>query len=473
MPRVFAAIDIGASGGRVMAGIVSSIGIELQPIHRFPNSATARDGHLRWDIERLFDEVLIGLERLASEHPDVESIGVDTWAVDYALLDDEQQLIAQPIAYRDDRTTTVIDEVHRRISPDELYRINGLQFLPFNTMYQLAADQRGELWDRAAHIVLLPDLIAFWLTGALGAEYTNASTTGLVDARTRDWSLDLLERLGIAPSLLSPVQQPGTARGVLHNTMCRRLGMRADVEVITVGSHDTASAVAGLPSRSDRFAYVSSGTWSLVGLELAVPILTADARAANFTNEGGVDDRVRFLRNVGGLWLLQESVRTWAEKGNALDLGDLLAAAASLPDGGPTFDVDEAAFIPPGDMPSRINDVMRARGKRPPATPIETTRCIIDSLAAGYASTLRRASQLAQKDIDTLHIVGGGSQNELLCQQTANRTGLPVVAGPVEATAIGNIAVQARTKGALPASCDDVRRLIATDPTLREYQPVP
>lgn len=473
MPRVFAAVDIGASSGRVMAGIVSDDAIALQPIHRFPNSAIMRTGHLRWDVEALFQEVLIGLERLAREHPDVESIGIDTWAVDYALLDHDEQLLAQPVAYRDDRTKAVIDDVHGRISPEALYRINGLQFLPFNTLYQLAAEQRGDNWNRAAHVVLLPDLIAFWLTGALGTEYTNATTTGLVDARTRDWSPELLDRLGIAPSLLPEIRQPGTILGLLHSTVCRRLGMRAEVEVVTVGSHDTASAVAGLPSRSDRFAYVSSGTWSLVGLELTAPILTADAMAANFTNEGGVDNRIRFLRNVGGLWLLQESVRTWAEQGNTLDLGDLLGAAAALPDGGPTFDVDAAALIPPGDMPSRINDIVRARGERPPATPIETTRCIIDSLAAGYASTLRRASQLAQKDIDTLHIVGGGSQNELLCQQTANRTGLPVVAGPVEATAIGNIAVQACTKGALPAGLDDMRRLIATDPTLREYRTVP
>jgi len=456
-----------------MAGIISDELIVLRPIHRFPNAMVERDGHLRWEIEALFEHVLIGLERLAREHPEVESIGIDTWAVDYALLDHERQLLAQPIAYRDDRTSAVIDEVHRRISPEDLYRINGLQFLPFNTLYQLAAEQRGDCWGRTAHIVLLPDLIAFWLTGVLGTEYTNATTTGLVAARTGEWSHELLEYLRIAPELLPPIEQPGTIRGVLHTDLSRRLGMRAGVEVVTVGSHDTASAVVGVPAGNDRFGYISSGTWSLVGLELPAPILTAEARDANFTNEGGVDNQIRFLRNVGGLWLLQESIRAWNGQGNAIDLDDLVAAAAALPDGGPTFDVDDAAFISPGDMPSRINDILRARGDRLPETPIETTRCIVDSLAAGYASTLQRASQLAHKDIETLHIVGGGSQNELLCQQTANRTGLPVVAGPVEATALGNIVVQARANGALPSTLHEVRQLIAADPSLRAFRPAP
>jgi len=447
--RVFAAVDIGASGGRVMAGRVDSDHVTLEAVRRFPNSVVEAEGHLRWDLTGLHQQMVTGLARI----PEAESVGIDTWGVDYGLLDANGNLLAEPIAYRDDRTTKVIDDVHALIPPAGLHAINGLQFLPFNTIYQLVAEQRGKLWDRTAHAVLLPDLLAFWLTGELRSEATNASTTGLLDVRTRKWSAPLLHRLGIPIALLPPVEAPGTVRG----------STGAGTPVTTVGSHDTASAVVAVPTTSDRFAYIASGTWSLVGLELAAPVVTEAARVANFSNEGGVDGRTRFLRNVGGLWLLQECLREWRHH----DLGDLLAAAATLPNGGPIVDVDDAVFTAPGQMPERIG----AAAGRTHMTQAETTRCIVDSLAKAYARTVHEAGQLAGATVEVVHIVGGGSQNQLLCQLTADTVGLPVVAGPVEATALGNVLIQARTHGAAPASLHELRALAAASTPLQRYDP--
>jgi rhamnulokinase len=459
--RVFAAVDLGASSGRVVAGLVDGDKLTMRAIHRFPNGVREVDGHLRWDFSGLFEQVLAGLTRLAQEFPAVESIGIDTWGVDYGLLDAGGRLLAEPIAYRDERTVKVVDEVHRIVSPDELFAINGLQVLPFNTVYQLAAEQRGPLWAHAAHAVLLPDLLAYQLTGTLHSERTVASTTSLLDVHSGDWSSTLLDRLGIPSTLLPPVEAPGSLRGVVRRDLCERLGCSTGTVVTTVGSHDTASAVVGVPATSQRFAYVSSGTWSLVGLELDAPVLTPQARAANFTNERGVDDRTRFLRNVGGLWLLQESLRTWG-----LELEPLLAEAQSLSPG-PTFDVDDPVFLAPGDVPARIAAACNATAM----APAKTVRAVIDSLAVAYAATVRRAGALAGRPVDVVHIVGGGSQNALLCQATANAAALPVVAGPVEATALGNVLVQARAHGAGPAPLEALRARIAPSSSLRRYEP--
>ena len=430
-----------------MAGVVEDERVELHSVHRFPNGVVERDGHLRWDMTALVDEVRLGLGRL----PEAESIGIATWAVDYGLLDDRGNLLAEPIAYRDDRTAKVIDGVHERISAAELFAINGLQFLPFNTIYQLVAEQRHGLLDRAAHAVLLPDLVAYWLTGQLRSELTNASTTGLLDVRRLEWSGVIRERLAFPRDLLPPIELPGETRGLTADRTA----------VTTVGSHDTASAVVGVPATADDFAYIASGTWSLVGLELPAPVLTAEAQQANFTNEIGVDGRTRFLRNVGGLWLLQECMREWGRD----DVDYLIDAAAQLRPG-PMIDVDDPAFIPPGEMPSRIAD---AAGR--PMSPEETTRCILDSLANAYARTVDDATRLSGRTVEVIHVVGGGSQNELLCQLTANAAGRPVLAGPVEATALGNILVQARAFGAMPASLEAMRERVAASLSLRRYEP--
>jgi rhamnulokinase len=446
---VFAAVDVGASGGRVMRGTIDGEHIALEDVHRFANGIADVDGHLRWDFTRLHREVLAGLERI----PEAASVGVDTWGVDYGLLDANGELIAEPIAYRDERTSKVIDDVHGLVSPDALYTTTGIQFLPFNTIYQLAAEQRGPRWGRARHAVLLPDLIAYRLTGELRTELTNASTTGLLEARTHEWSSALFDRLALPRDLFPALQSPGEIRGATA----------VGIPVVTVGSHDTASAVVGVPATTERFAYIASGTWSLVGVELDAPLLCDAARDANFTNELGVDGRTRFLRNVGGMWLLQECVRAWQRD----DLSALLDAAAELGTGGPRIDVDDPCFIAPGQMSERITG---AAG-RTSMTPVQTTRCIVDSLAESYARTVRQAVDLSGRDVDVIHLVGGGSQNELVCQLTADAAGLPVLAGPVEATALGNVLVQARTQGVVPSSLEAMRALLAAAIRPRRYQP--
>jgi rhamnulokinase len=470
---VFGAVDIGASGGRVMAGTVVDGRIELTAVHRFPNAGVTRDGHVRWDLSALFAEVLVGLTALARRHPDVVSVGIDTWAVDYGLLDEHGTLLAEPISYRDDRTEAVIADVHARLSPEQLYAVNGLQELPFTTLYQLAAEQRGPLWSRVRHALLLPDLLAYWLTGQLRTEITNASTTGLLDARTRSLSSSIMTALDLPADLFPPLVEPGSVIGPLTAEVVARTGLSAATRVVAVGSHDTASAVVGVPATSRDVGYVSSGTWSLVGVELDEPVLTAASREANFTNEGGVDGRVRFLRNVGGLWLLQESLRTWSEQGEPADQAALLDRAADLPAGGPTVDVDDPQFIAPGDLPARIRDACAARGQEPPADAAALVRCILDSLAVAYARTVREAAGLSGRSVEVVHIVGGGSQNVLLCQLTADLAGLPVLSGPVEATALGNVMVQARAAGALTGDLDALRVVLSEQLDLRRYVPTP
>lgn len=447
-PCVVAAVDVGASGGRVMAGTVDADGIRLEPVHRFPNGATLRQGHLRWDVERLHDEIRTGLALL----PGARSVGIDTWAVDYGLLDEDGRLLADPVAYRDERTAAVIEAVHTELSSDELYRINGLQHLPFTTLYQLVAEQRGPLWERAAHVVLVPDLLAQLLTGELGTEVTNASTTGLLDARSHTWADDVLSRFSIPVDMFAPLDAPGEVRG--HTA--------SGTPLVVVGSHDTASAVVAVPATTPRFAYIASGTWSLVGVELEAPVLTDAARAANFTNELGVDGRTRFLRNVGGLWLLQECLREWGDP----DLQPLLDAAAAVPTGA-LIDVDDPAWIPPGRMPERIAAACGSDAADRPGL----VRCVLASLADAHARTIERAEELSGHRVDVVHIVGGGSQNELLCQLTADAAGRPLLAGPVEASALGNVLVQARAHGAVTGTLDELRELVAHTTPLRRYEP--
>ena len=449
--RIFAAVDLGASSGRVVAGIVDGDQIDIREVHRFANALREQDGNLRWDVSGLFREMLVGLQRLK----DPESIGIDTWGVDYGLLDSEGRLLAEPYAYRDVRTNGVAEGVHQTLPRRELYAISGVQFLPFNTIYQLVAEQTGPLWSRASHAVLIPDLLSFWLTGHLRTEITNASTTGLLDVRSGTWSTGLLDALAIPRDLLPELEQPGTTRGVTAG----------GVPVVTVGSHDTASAVVGVPATTEHFCYVSCGTWSLVGLELEQPVLTDGSRQADFTNEVGVDGRIRYLRNVGGLWLLQECLREWGVD----QLDQLVVAAASKPANGPRIDVGDPDLVAPGDMAARI--AKAALGRMDPMDQPAVVRCILDSLADAYAEAIEQASKLAAKRVEVVHIVGGGSQNELLCQLTADATGLGVIAGPAEATALGNVAIQARTCGALPESLEEIRARIAASSALRRFDP--
>lgn len=468
--RLFAAVDLGAASGRVVAGRVGPDTLELVEAHRFGNEPVRLAGTLHWNLLGLYAEILAGLRALGHDHGAPVSIGVDSWAVDYGLLDASGALLGNPVHYRDKRTEGVAAAVAAQLGADRLYQRTGLQTLPFNTVYQLVAARRTATYQAAASLLLVPDLIGFWLTGCLGAEVTNASTTQLLDVRSRTWDTDLLRQLGLRPELLPPLRQPGERLGPLRPDVAAETGI--DAPLVAVASHDTASAVIGVPATGANFAYISCGTWGLAGLELDQPVLTAASRAANFTNEAGIDGTVRYLRNVMGLWLLQESIRWWDRAGVPADLTSLLAGAAATPAGTTVIDVDDPRFLPPGDLPGRIAARARETGQPVPTAPDEVVRCVLDSLALAFRRTLRDASELAGKEIDVVHIVGGGARNALLCQLTADACGRPVVAGPVEATALGNILVQARAAGLvddLPAA----RRLLAATQPTRRYEPEP
>lgn len=468
---VFACVDVGASGGRVIAGMLENDRATMDVVHEFDNGPVERRGVLCWDIERIFDQVMTGLSDVAHWYGTVTSIGIDTWAIDYGLLDARGELLGWPVSYRDERSADGVPVIHDRIDPSELYAITGLQFLPFTTIYQLATERVGTSWDSAASIVLLPDLLAYWLTGKLGTEITNASTTGLFDARARDWSDRLLTITGIDREMLPELTAAGSVRGRLLPAIADRIGVDTDCVVTAVGSHDTASAVVAVPATDPDVGYLSCGTWSLIGVETPDPIITEAGRAANFTNEAGVDGRIRYLRNEGGLWLLQESLRHWSEQGECWDLSQLLAAAAELPAGGPQIDVGSEEFIPPGNMPNRIAAACRRTGHPEPGGATALVRCILDSLATAYSRTIAEAAQLSGQPINRLHVVGGGSQNALLCQLTADACSCDVISGPTEATALGNLLVQARTHGVVSGQLEDLRAIAATSSDSATYRP--
>ena len=457
-----AAVDLGASSGRVIVGQVGPEHLSLTEVHRFRNGAVPLPDGLYWDVLGLYTDILAGL-RTAARRYRLAGVAIDSWGVDYGLLDARGTLQGNPRHYRDARTETVIDDVHAKLDPSRLYASTGIQFLPFNTVYQLAAE--AELADRRA--LLMPDLFGYWLTGRQVAEETNASTTGLLDARDGDWSRPVIEALGLPRGLLADVLRAGQVLAPLTGDVMAEIGVDYEVPVTTVGSHDTASAVVGVPADTPRFGYISCGTWGLVGVELSAPVLTEESRKANFTNERGVDGTIRYLRNVMGLWLLSESMRTWNLRGRDVDLDEVLSAAAALPGGGPQIDPNDPTYLPPGDMPERIRT---ATGLREPP-PEVVVRCILDSLASAFAAALNQAEQLSGQPVEVVHLVGGGSQNALLCQLTADAARRPLVAGPVEATALGNLLVQARTHGIVGGDLAALRQQVRRASRLQHYQP--
>ena len=470
-----AAVDLGATSGRVVVGHVSPDELSIRTVARFDNNPVRTIDGLHWNILELYRGVLGGLQEAVRAEPGLRSIAVDSWAVDYALLR-RRGMLGTPYHYRDGRTAAGVDAVHALISPAELYARNGLQFLPFNTVYQLAAERLAGSFECAESMVMIPDLIGFWLTGRQVTERTNASTTGLLDPTTGQWDDELIARLGMPRALFGQLIGAGSLVGPLLPEVAADLGTSASTgpAVVAVGSHDTASAVVAVPLSGPGAAYISSGTWSLVGLELEAPVLSEESRAANVTNEGGVDGRVRYLRNVMGLWLLSECIRAWSKGPDRPELQDLLAGAASLAPGSVgTFDVDDPAFLAPGDMPVRISQHFLRKGQSPPGSRVAMVRSVLESLAEAYARALADASRLSGTEITTVHIVGGGSLNALLCQLTADRVGLPVWAGPVEATAIGNVLIQARSQGLVRGGLEDLRALVARTYPPIEYLPRP
>ncbi|MGV9362354.1 rhamnulokinase [Amycolatopsis sp. NPDC003731] len=433
-----------------MAGTAGPSRLEVAEVRRFANGGVRAGPVLYWDILGLYRETLAGIREAGR----LDGVGIDSWAVDYGLLDERGALLGNPVHYRDSRTDGITVPVPDR----ELYDVTGLQQLPFNTLYQLVAE--GDRLTAAATVLLIPDLLNYWLTGSIGAERTNASTTQLYDVRARTWARSLASRAGIPPRLLPPLRDPGT--------IVAEAPELSGVPVIAVASHDTASAVVAVPaSPGTNFAYISSGTWSLAGLELPAPVLSDEALAANFTNEGGVDGTIRFLRNVMGLWVLSETLRTWS----ASDLPSLLTAAAAAPALAAVVDIDSPSFLPPGDMPSRLASACRATGQRPPADRAAVVRCIVDSLALAHRRTIREAARIAGHRVDLIHLVGGGARNELLCQSTADACGVPVLAGPVEAAALGNVLVQARALGEDLPDLAAMRALVRETQEIRRYEP--
>jgi rhamnulokinase len=468
-----AAVDLGATSGRVMLADIGPDHLDMTAVARFPNDPVrvwnGRRDALYWDITGLYGQVRQGLSAAARSADHLVGIGVDSWAVDYGLLR-EGRLLGSPHHYRDDRTATGVELVHAVVDSEELYRRNGIQFLPFNTVYQLAVERSDGLLDSADTVLLVPDLINYWLTGRAAAERTNVSTTGLLGL-DGGWDTELMRRIGLRPSLFPDLVEPGSVLAPVRPQVAASLGLTDDVSVVSVGSHDTASAVAAIPMRPQQAAYISCGTWGLVGVELPAPVVTDESRAANFTNEIGVEGRVRFLRNVMGTWLLSETMRQYERDGGSADLAVLLdqAAAASAP--AEVFDTDDPRFLPPGDMPARIASWYRERDLPGPDGPADTVRAIVESLAAAFAAAVDTAARLSGVDVATVHMVGGGSRNKLLCQLTADRLGRPLLAGPVEATALGNVLLTARATGLVDGGLDAMRKLVADRFPATRYVP--
>ncbi|PXX71811.1 rhamnulokinase [Nocardia tenerifensis] len=464
-----AAVDLGATSGRVIVGSIAPGRLELREVARFPNEPVeiwnGRKTSLHWNIARLYAQVRSGLMAAVRQAPELLGVGIDSWAVDYGLLRGGR-LLGLPHHYRDSRTAAGVAAVHDAISPWELYARNGLQFLPFTTIYQLAAERLEGDIEAADRALLIPDLIAYWLSGVMATERTNASTTGLL-GRGGHWDADLHARTGVRRGLFPDLVDPGTILGPSLSAV----GLDHPVQVSAVASHDTASAVAAIPMCAESAAYISCGTWGLVGVELTEPVIDAAGWAANFTNEIGADGRIRFLHNVMGLWLLSETVRRWQDNGQHISLERLLRQAASYPAPPTVFDVDDPRFLPPGDMPARIAEWYTERDLPAPANHGEMVRAIVESIAVAFAANVHAAATLSGVRAETVHIVGGGARNQLLCQLTADHVGLPVVAGPVEATAIGNILIQARTHRLLSGDLEALRAEVAGAFTLHRYTP--
>jgi rhamnulokinase len=460
------AIDLGASSGRVARGELRGGELHVDVVHRFANAPVEVEGRHYWNVLGLWRELLEGLRAAAAGGP-ADAIGVDSWAVDYALLDRNGHLLDGVRCYRDPRTDGVMEHAFQTMPRDELYRRTGIQFLPFNTLYQLLAVKRDapELLDTAEHLLMLPDLLHAWLTGVRSGEPTNASTTQLFDPQSNDWDTDLIETLGLPRRIFPELRPAGSTLGRLSPAVADATGLD-DARVVLPGTHDTASAVAAVPaSDTSDWAYISSGTWSLVGVETREPFLGEDARHANLTNEVGVDGTIRLLKNVMGLWVVQQCQRAWN-----MEIGEVLEVVPSAPAFAALIDPDDARFLPPGtDMPHRVQSFCRETGQRVPESPAEIARCVLESLALAYAKVLDDLERVTGNELRTVHIVGGGSQNALLSQWTADATGRRVVCGPVEATLLGNLLTQAVGIGVLAR--DAVRDVVRASSTLTEHLP--
>jgi sugar (pentulose or hexulose) kinase len=450
------AFDLGASGGRGLLGRFNGSTIEITPIHQFPNGPVTIAGHLYWDVPRFFTEIQDGMLKAASLGVGpITSTGIDTWGVDYGLLDAEGELLGLPYHYRDARTGGMFEEAFRRMSREEIFRRTGVAFQPFNTLFQLLSMRisKNDLLERAATLLFMPDLLSYFLTGEKLTEYTEASTGQILDVAAKTWSRDVVEAMGFPEKIFTRIQPPGTVRGSLlaHIADSTRLGR---IPVVAVASHDTASAVVAVPARGDDHAYLSSGTWSLLGVETREPLVSEEALRWNFTNEGGFEGRFRLLRNVMGLWIVQECRRSWDLEGMKASYDDLVAMAQRARPFVAAIDPDDALFYSPGEMPQKVQEYCRRTRQEVPGEPGEIVRVALESLALKYRWVLEKLETVIGRPVGTLYIVGGGVRNSVLNQFTANALKRPVVTGYSEATAAGNLLVQAFALGELRSLAD-------------------
>lgn len=467
----FLAFDLGAESGRAVVGHLNEGRLSLEVIHRFPNGPVRVGDSLFWDVLRLWSEVKAGLALAVKQYPDILSVGLDTWGVDFALLDKDDVLLGNPYHYRDRRTDGMMEVAFERVPRAEIYEVTGIQFIQLNTLYQLLAMAQADATalEVAQTFLTMPDLLNFWLSGRKVNEFTIATTTQCYDPRAGNWAYDMLQRLGIPTGMFGPIVPPGTVLGPLRPSVQEETGASA-IPVVATATHDTGSAVAAVPATGKDYIYLSSGTWSLMGIESQIPLINEDMLNFNLTNEGGYGGTFRVLKNIMGLWLVQECRREWAREGHEYGYDELTRMAADAPAFGPLVWVDDPRFLPPGEMPARIQAFCRESGQAVPQTRGEIVRCVLESLALEYRWVAESLDRLSGRRLDTIHIIGGGSQNRLLNQLTADATGRTVIAGPVEATAIGNLLVQAIALGEI-GSLEEGRRIVARSFDVERFEP--
>ncbi|HXG09360.1 MAG TPA: rhamnulokinase family protein [Gemmataceae bacterium] len=465
------AFDLGAESGRGVLGLFNGRQLRLEVIHRFPNGPVRTLDTLHWDVLRLYSEMLAALRKCAADGHSLDGLGVDTWGVDFALLGRGNTLLGNPRHYRDPHTETIMEEAFARVPRAEIFRQTGLQFMRFNTLFQLLALQRDRspLLDVAESLLMIPDLFHFFFTGVKVNEFTDVSTTQMYDPTARTWAYDLIKAFGLPAKILGTIVPPGTVLGPLRPSVAAETGCNP-APVIAPATHDTGSAVAAVPAQGTSWAYISSGTWSLMGAELPAPLINEKVQQYNFTNEGGVGGTIRFLKNIMGLWLVQECRRAWENAGRSYTYDDLSRLAEAAPPFVSLVDPDDPSFILPPNMPAALADFCRRTNQPAPQEPGAVVRCALESLALRYRWVLERLEELLGRRLDVIHVVGGGSQNGLLCQLTADACDRPVLAGPVEATAIGNVLVQAVGLGVL-GSLADAREVVRQSFEVRTYTP--
>ena len=465
------AIDLGASSGRGIVGSFDGNKLTLRENHRFSNDPVIVNGRMYWDILRIFHEIKQSITKTVLEKDNVRSIGIDTWGVDYALIDRYGKMLANPTHYRDTRTEGIADYVNQTLPLDELYRVGGIQCLNFNTIFQLAAEKRDDpdVFNRAERLLNIPDLLNYFLTGNMANEYTILSTGALLDAKKREYAFDLIDKLGIPKKLFGEIVQPGYKVGKLLPQVLSETG-KTDADVMTVASHDTASAVIAVPTQEEDFIYISSGTWSLMGTELKEPLINAQSQALNLTNEGGAMGSIRFLKNIMGLWLIQESRRQWRREGKEYSFAQMEAWAKECKPLQCFINPDDSSFATPGNMPEKVREFCRRTGQHVPESVGEVVRCIYESLSLKYRQTAESIETLMGRKAKVIHVVGGGTKDHFLSQMTADACGIPVAAGPEEATAIGNLMMQAIAAGEV-ANLKEARQIIAASFDLKHYEP--